>query len=177
MKYATAIALAAFAGAFYVKGHDVVDSVTVELPAFEKYDDLFKKYGNQFDVPWRWLKAIAMNESSLGLNPLVAAGQVSSDGLSYGLMQLTLTTAADMMSGVTSDDLNNPETSVMLAARYVRHLMNLFHDDKRKTIMSYNQGPGNTQKGKEYAADYYDRFDRNIQRILEKQPGDELETS
>jgi len=61
---------------------------------FTKYDNLFHTYSSMYSVPWRWLKAIAMNESNLGRAPSVAAGilnpsdvtqSVSSDGKSYGL--------------------------------------------------------------------------------------------
>jgi soluble lytic murein transglycosylase-like protein len=90
-------------------------------------------------------------------------------------MQLTVTTANDLRAGTTPEDLNNPEISVQLAGKYISQLMDLFDDDKRKTIMSYNQGQGNTLKGKEYAAEYFNRFERNLARILDKQPGDERE--
>ncbi len=40
-----------------------------------RFDALFKKYAAQFRIPqWQWLKAIAINESSLGLARSVAYG-------------------------------------------------------------------------------------------------------
>lgn len=139
------------------------------------YDRLFQQYGRRYLFPWRWLKAIAMNESDLGKNPLVAAGLVSSDGLSYGLMQVTLTTARDMDPAVTPAKLNNEEYSIKLGANYLRQMYLRYGGDRRKTIMAYNQGPGNTDKGKEYAAEYYERFVRNLTKVLEVQPGDQYE--
>ena len=69
---------------------------------FTKWDDLLKKYSVQYKVPWRWLKVIILNESSNGndrsvlrglANPNDIEGSKSSDGKSWGLMQITLATA------------------------------------------------------------------------------------
>ncbi len=153
------------------KGKDLV-----VLSQFEKYDPIFKKYSARYSVPWRWLKAIALNESSLGTNPRVLAGLVSSDGLSWGLMQVTLTTAKDLYKReVSAEELKNDEISVDLAAKYLQRLMRYFPGDTRKIIMSYNQGEGNTMKGKEYALPYWEKFQKHLKMIMEKQPGQELE--
>lgn len=179
-----ALALAAFAAS---RNQTVIDAVITELPAFEKFDPLFKQYGLEEGVPWRWLKAFAMNESSLGTHPSVSLGMddpsnpqsVSDDGLSYGLMQLTLPTANDYES-VSFADLNNPETSVRIAARFISHLMAKFSSQKQWVVKAYNEGEGNAAKeragqiaGK--AQEYWDRWQRNLSRVLEKQPGDEME--
>lgn len=133
--------------------------------SWTKYDDLFKKYGRNSGISWEWLKAIALNESNLGRDSLVAAGKVSSDGLSWGLMQLKQSTANDFKKGVTIADLNNAEISIEIAAKYLAMLYKLFSGDQKKIIMSYNQGQGNTLKGKTYAQGYYDKWLRNLSLV------------
>ena len=132
---------------------------------WNKYDSLFKRYGDLNSVPWIWLKAIALNESNLGRDPLVANKKWSSDGKSRGLMQLTIPTASDYQKGVTPDQLDDPETSVRIAAQYIGYLYKRYAGDPMKTIMSYNQGQGNTDKGKQYALDYFQRWQKNLDQV------------
>lgn len=149
----------------------------------DQFDKLFKDYGMKESVPWQWLKAIAMNESSLGRHPSVARGLVnpkdvegskSEDGKSWGLMQVTLTTARSMDFTATPEKLNNPEYSIGLAAKYLGQLSKMFPMiDVRYVeyvIKSYNQGPGNTRKeiakqSPGYAQEYWERFQRNLKRV------------
>lgn len=147
-----------------------------------KYDATFKKWATVYDVPWTWLKAIALNESSLGeaasvkrglANPNDIQGSKSTDGKSWGLMQVTLTTGKWLDPACTEAKLNNPDYSIMLAAKYLNHLSTQFSKlDLRYvewTIKSYNQGPGNTRKeistGKGYAGEYWERFQRNLKKV------------
>jgi len=143
------------------------DSVEVDMnspgaqkfgDAWFKYDMYFKKAAADYDVPFNWLKGIAIIESSLATDPLTSAGAVSSDGKSWGIMQVTLTTAQDLDGDASVDKLNNPAYSIDLAGKYLSQLSDMFNGDERKVIMSYNQGPGNTQKGKTFAAGYYTKF-------------------
>lgn len=134
-----------------------------------KYDFEFKRIADMYSIPWYWLKGIALNESLLGADPRVASGQVSSDGKSYGLMQVTMTTAADIKKRpVTPDELKNDAFSIDLAARYLKTLMKMFGGDEKQVIMSYNQGPGNTLKGKSYAGEYYERYKRWVVTMKSK---------
>lgn len=149
---------------------------------WNKFDDLFKKYSVRYSVPFNWLKAICMNESALGLAPSVAIGikapydieaSKSSDGKSWGIMQMTLPTAKDFDAGATPEKLNNPEYSVDLAARFLKYLMSQFSQiDPRYAeyvLKSYNQGAGNTRKeiktGKGYADEYWTRIKRHLTKI------------
>lgn len=147
------------------------------------FDALFQKYGSAYGVPWLWLKAFAMNESSLGRAPSVARGlveptdiegSVSMDGKSWGLMQVTLSTAGDFDSNVTPELLNDPEYSVSIAAQYIAHLIGVFPivmpGHVEWVVKAYNQGQGNTQKeingqGGGYADAYWDRWQRNYAQI------------
>jgi len=147
-----------------------------------RFDSLFQKYGQIYSVPWTWLKAIALNESSLGAEKSVARGIASPndiegsksyDGLSWGLMQVTIKTARGLDPKATEAKLNDPDYSVQLAARYLSQLSTQFSRlDLRYmewVIKSYNQGPGNTRKeiasGKGYADEYWARFKRNLEKV------------
>ena len=159
----------ALGGIILMSGRRVF-AVEIGSDDFTKFDSLFKQYGSENGVNWKWLKAICMNESSLGMNSRVKAGDVSTDGKSWGIMQLTLPTAGDYHPGVTIEDLNNPDFSVRVAAQFLGDLNSQFSGDMRKVVMSYNQGAGNTRAGREYASGYYDRFVRNLSQVEEKQP-------
>ena len=162
---------------------EVVASVVTGYPtgaAFTKFDGLFQTYGSQYGVDWKWLKAICMNETMLGTVASVAAGlrdpndeaSVSDDGKSWGLMQFTLPTAQDY-EDVTWQDLNDPEISIRLGAKFVHDLIGQFpapYDTERCVIMSYNQGATATKNGKTYAAEYYARWQRNLAHINKVQP-------
>jgi len=126
----------------------------IKVVAPDKFDDLFKKYGSMYGVDWKMLKRISWIESNTGLNSRVARGLVnpkdiegskSYDGLSWGLMQMTLTTAKDYDKLATSEKLNNPAYAIDLSARHVKMLKTLFSNE-RDVIMSYNQGQGNQKK-------------------------------
>ncbi len=162
------------------------DATESSNPDFFTYDSLFKKYASQNGVDWKWLKAIAMNESSLGqaasvkrgiASPDDIEGSKSSDGKSWGLMQMTLPTARDYDSMATASKLNNPEYSIRLAAKFLRFLTGKFAivDSRFEewVIKSYNQGAGNTEKERQgaisgYAQSYWERYTRNRKIIEDK---------
>ena len=154
-----------------------------------RFDALFKTYAAREQVDWQDLKAIALNESDLGREKSVArgiaspadvAGSKSSDGKSWGLMQVTLTTARGLDPGASEAKLNSPEYSIMLAAKYIGQLQRQFSMVelrwKEWVIKSYNQGPGNTAKEKSglipkgYADEYWNRFQRNLERVKRGTP-------
>ena len=156
-------------------------------PEFYQFDNLFINAAKKYGVNWRWLKAIAMNESSLGqapsvkkglLNPSDVQSSKSSDGLSWGIMQVTLKTAKSMDPKATEVKLNDPIYSVDLAAKYISQLKAYYSQTDPRFIewivKSYNQGPGNTRKeiqgNKGYADEYWARFQRNLTKINEVQP-------
>jgi soluble lytic murein transglycosylase-like protein len=173
------VAIGAALVLLYNNGGSLMNAAVSNTDSFYQYDAAFKRESARTGVPWRWLKAIAMNESSLGANPLVAAGLVSTDGLSYGLMQVTVKTASWLKgSAVTSDDLNDPDFSIAVAADYLAYLSRRFPGNREYIVRGYNGGPGflGTKRGISETPIYYDRFQRNLATVLEKQPGNELET-
>lgn len=164
-------------------GPKAVELVDEALPAWRKFDHLFLETASRYSVNWTWLKAIALNESDLGREKSVAKGlefpqdiegSKSSDGKSWGLMQVTLSTAKTMDPGATPVKLNNAAYSIDLAARYVQTLSKMFPKSDPRflewVVKSYNQGPGNTNKEKSgvgggFANEYWERFKRNLKRV------------
>ena len=82
----------------------IQETIEEKLDSWTEYDSLFKKYGAEYNIDWRWLKAICLNESNLGKaksvmigleNPRDIENSKSSDGKSWGLMQVTVPTAKD----------------------------------------------------------------------------------
>lgn len=125
----------------------------------DKYDALFIKYANRYGLDWKMLKAIAIKESTLGENPLVKNNLLSTDGLTYGLMQIKYTTAKFYIKDLTLDQLRyNPERQIEAAAAYLGDLKKKFNGDVKKMVISYNQGETNTKNGKDYTGTYYPKY-------------------
>lgn len=158
----------------------VEDAVIASSDEFTLYDPLFRKYGG---AGWARLKAICMNESSLGRHPKVARGienpsdiegSKSEDGKSWGLMQMTIPTARDYDSTATEVKLNDPEYSIRLASKFVASLERQFPGNEEFIVKSYNQGAGNSRKEMRgaiqgYAQEYWERYQRNRRVIFDKQ--------
>lgn len=153
-----------------------------EGEAWTKYDALFQSYGTRYGVPWRWLKALALNESTLGTHPKVALGlkeptnkaSISEDGLSWGLMQLRTTTASQFEPNTTYIQLNNAENSIRLAAKFFAWIMKQFDSKDPKftqnVVMSYNQGVAGTKKGYTGALPYWTKFQNSLAIVNERHP-------
>lgn len=118
-----------------------------------KYDDLFKKYANISGLDWKMVKSICYIESNLGRAASVAHGLIapndvegskSSDGKSWGLMQMTLPTARDYDPAATAQKLNNAEYSVRLACQHIKRLFNYYGGETEWIVKAYNQGQGRT---------------------------------
>lgn len=158
-----------------------VVAVNMNIPS--TYDTHFKKYGSKHGVNWLLLKRIAMIESKIGThstvarglkNPSYFEGSKSTDGKSWGIMQVTLTTAKWLDGSATVEKLNNADYSIDLGAKYLAYLQGLFpKSDSRYwewVVKSYNQGPGNTAKeragtSKGFAHDYWAKYQKYSQQI------------
>jgi membrane-bound lytic murein transglycosylase MltF len=163
-------------------GEGTVEDSTPRPPFLELYQRASRIYG----VPWRWLMAFGYTESDNGEatsvaygleNPGDREGSKSSDGLSWGVMQMTERTANDLRPGTTFQELNNPETSILLGAQYVRQLMDRFPGNREYTVRSYNGGPGfmNTARGQSDTPKYYARWLKKLDLVMSLYPGNELE--
>lgn len=141
----------------------VYSAAAGDLPlGHDRFDHLFKKYASRESINWLWLKAIAWNESTIGNNARVLTGQVSSDGKSWGIMQLTLPTARQFAPNITIEKLNDPDTSIDIASRLLAWLLVEFKGDLSKAVKAYNQGIGNTKNGKNYADSYFAKFQTHL---------------
>lgn len=155
---------------------------------FTVFDPLFAKWAKGYGLDHKMLKAICMNESGLGVvsggieksvarglaNPKDIEGSKSSDGKSWGIMQVTIPTAQDYDSGATPEKLNNPEYSIKIAAQYIAWLTLQFPSSEPRytewIVKSYNQGRGNTAKERRgeiagYAGDYWLRYQRHYAKL------------
>ncbi len=155
----------------------------IEVTEWTKFDEAFQRIGASYGVDWKWLKAFALNESDLGRDSRVASGQTSSDGLSWGLMQVTLKTAQGFDSNASIALLANltpADYSINLASQLIVQNMNAFDSsDPRFTeyvIKSYNAGAGTVKKEINgtytgpYEADhqaYWERWQRNLQKVMD----------
>lgn len=185
MNYAL-LALFILAGLVMGNKEAIQNAALTNSDWFTRWDSLIHEKARKYQVPWRWVKAVMWNESTLGLNRRVASGlstptdaesSKSADGKSWGLMQVTLITANEMRPGTSVSDLNNPEISVDLGARYLAKQFRTFKGDREKTIRAYNGGPGfeKTVAGQRDTPIYYAKFEKHLAEILSKQPGDERE--
>jgi soluble lytic murein transglycosylase-like protein len=146
------------AGYFLLNGSKSEASpvATSNKKSIPTYDSLFKKEAAKWGFDWKILKAISMQESSLGRNSRVArglavptdiAGSTSTDGKSWGLMQLRVSTARDFDPSATEVKLNNAEYSVKIAAQYIAWTYTQFRDQPylEFIVKSYNQGVTGTK--------------------------------
>lgn len=171
------------------QGHEAYATIKEDNSVDENwtiFDSLFKKFGQAYGVNPNYLKAICMNESSLGTDESVVIGiktpldienSKSSDGKSWGIMQVTVTTGSDYDENCSPELLNNPSYSVDLAAQIFRDNMKRFSSSEPRylelVVKSYNEGAGNAKKelagtGGGYADEYWNRWQRNYQKIVTK---------
>lgn len=105
------------------------------------YDQFFKLYGEQFDIDWRLLAAVAYQESKF--NPLA-----ESPFGARGLMQLMPNTANRF--GVSFENIHDPQANIMAATRFLRHLFDYWTEKLGEesteiyafVLASYNAGLG-----------------------------------
>lgn len=159
------------------KAPDALQEVRPMLSDWNRLDQRFKYHASLQGLPvdgWKWLKAIALNESDLGRDSRVKAGNVSRDGLSWGLMQLVLATARDY-EPVAVSDLNNEEINLRIAAKHFSRLYRKFKVLEH-AVKAYNQGEGNMAKeiasrkngnvsGYAQAADYWAKFSSHLKQV------------
>jgi membrane-bound lytic murein transglycosylase MltF len=160
-----------------------IGAATVVTTIPNTYDKLFQYYAAKYGLNWLMLKRIAMIESKIGThssvlegikNPSNVEGSKSYDGKSWGIMQVTLTTAKWLDASATVEKLNNPEYSISLAAKYLDFLQKYFPTTDPRyaewVVKSYNQGQGNTAKERAgsstgFAHDYWAKYKKYSETI------------
>lgn len=129
-------------------GNEISDPENVK-PQFKKYDHLFKKYANQYGLNWLMLRRISWIESRVGTDARTSKGEVSFDGLSWGLMQIAPHVGSPkeikLKGSPTISELNDPDFSIHLAAKLIRYLSDEFKSE-RDIVKAYNQGERNQKR-------------------------------
>lgn len=148
------------AGLFYVIFLGVKKFVGSNEKLTRQYDSLFIKYAKDYKLNPLMLKAIALNESTLGKNK-----GYEPKGGTTGLMQIKLSTAQDFFKNLTAMELDKDEVQIKTASAFLASLSKQFSGDEKKIVMSYNQGAGATRAGKTYAEEYWQKYLKHKQLI------------
>lgn len=106
-----------------------------------RYDSLFRWYGELFGVDWERLKAQAIVESNLDPMARSQAGAV-------GLMQFMPATFEEYAAKMRLRSANpyNPEHSIHCAAAYMHDLLRRYNGNWETALAAYNFGMGNVDK-------------------------------
>jgi len=102
-----------------------------------RYDALFRRAANHYNLPFAFIKAVAKVESNFDPKAVSHAN-------ARGLMQLIDSTAASLKVA----DPFDPEQNVFGGARYLRMLANMFDGDLILTAAAYNAGPHRVKRAK-----------------------------
>ena len=142
----------------HLETHDLVDTLTFERRVdnrLERFRELFERAGEQYDLDWRFIAAVAYQESHW--NP----DAVSPTGV-RGLMMLTRNTAQDL--GIP--DRTDPADSVDGGTRYLLQMRERLSesipepDRTWMTLAAYNVGLGHVNDARALAAANGDDPDR-----------------
>jgi membrane-bound lytic murein transglycosylase MltF len=122
------------------------------LRRFSATEDLFKKYGEQYQVEWTMLAALAYQESRLDQSLRSPVGAI-------GVMQILPSTAAD--PNVDIADIEVLEHNIHAGTRYLGFLRDRYFsgeelDDLNQLLLSlaaYNAGPGRVAQLRREAAE------------------------
>jgi len=111
---------------------------------------LFKKYAAQYGFDWRFIMAVAYQESGLDNNKKNPSGAV-------GIMQVRPETAKDKHVGI--DNVHLLENNIHAAVKYLAFLRDRYYrapeirprDRVRLTVASYNAGPAKIRRARSLA--------------------------
>jgi membrane-bound lytic murein transglycosylase MltF len=111
-----------------------------ELERFRSLVGLFEKYGEQYDLDWLFLVALAYQESGLDNSKRSPRGAV-------GMMQILPSTAAD--PNVNIPDVHLLERNVEAGAKYLRFILDRYFPSTKMdnfnrhlfALAAYNAGP------------------------------------
>lgn len=149
-----------------------------------KWDSIMQLHCSDASVPWLWMKAIMIDESSLGLNPRVSHGILhpedieaskSEDGKSWGLLQLEPASAKDFDIIANSQKLNDPDYSIWIGSKLLRRLYRAMGGVEEFVIKGWNEGQGAAvleQSGRisGHAQQYWERYLVNKAMVLASTP-------
>ena len=146
-----------------------------EMKKFTEMASLFRKYGDQYDLPYLLVVAQAYQESRLDQSVTSPAGAV-------GVMQIKPSTAAGQPIGITN--VEKLPNNINAGTKYLRFLLNEYFKDEPMdrvnqalfAIASYNAGPNKIQKLRQEAkAQGLDpnRWFNNVELVVAKRIGRE----
>ncbi|WP_028485117.1 membrane-bound lytic murein transglycosylase MltF [Thioalkalivibrio sp. ALE17] len=142
----------------HLETHDLVDALTFARRVEDRLDrfrDLFESAGEQYGLDWRFIAAVAYQESHWNANAVSPTGV-------RGLMMLTQNTAA----GLGIDDRTDPASSVDGGTRYLLDLRERLPeripepDRTWMTLAAYNVGLGHLHDARRLADAHGDDPDR-----------------
>lgn len=133
----------------HLETHDLVDALTFARRVEDRLDrfrDLFERIGEEYGLDWRFIAAVAYQESHWDPDAISPTGV-------RGLMMLTLNTAA----GLGIDDRTDPASSVDGGTRYLLDLRERLPeripepDRTWMTLAAYNVGLGHLHDARRLA--------------------------
>jgi membrane-bound lytic murein transglycosylase MltF len=135
----------------YLKSAKYVKDATsqTELAKFEKTVDLFRKYGDQYDMDFLLMVAQGYQESRLDHNARSKAGAI-------GIMQVMPATGKEMKVG----DIRQVEPNIQAGVKYIRFMVDQYYknepmDQLNKGLFAfaaYNAGPNRIDQFRKLAA-------------------------
>jgi soluble lytic murein transglycosylase-like protein len=139
--------------AFSLGGYETVKSIS-SIQYIDIIRSVKKRRGWEY-IPDSLTLATIETESSF--RPDAIREEPGINDASYGLMQTLFKTAQWMGYKGQPEGLFDPETSIEWGTAYHAYLFNRFEGDLDAVIHSYNEGPGNYEKGKRVPT-YYGRI-------------------
>jgi membrane-bound lytic murein transglycosylase MltF len=135
----------------YLKNTKLVMNATSkeDLARFEATIELFRKYGDKYDMDYLLMMAQGYQESRLNQNARNPSGAI-------GVMQVLPSTGKDM----GFSDITKIEPNIHAGVKYIRFMMNQFYANEPMdrlnkglfTFASYNAGPGRVAQLRRLAA-------------------------
>ena len=121
-----------------------------ELPKFERTVELFRKYGDRYDIDYLILMAQGYQESQLDQSARSPAGAI-------GIMQVMPATGKEMKVG----DIHQIEPNIHAGVKFLRAMMNEYYAKEPMTQLNrglftfaaYNAGPGRVRGLRRVAAE------------------------
>jgi membrane-bound lytic murein transglycosylase MltF len=149
---------------------------TAEMQRFEKVVDLFRKYGDQYNLDYLLMLAQGFQESGLDPNAKSHVGAI-------GVMQVMPATGKELKVG----DIKQTENNVHAGVKYIRFMIDQYFKDEPMdrlnrglfAFAAYNCGPGRVrQLRKEAQARGLDPnvWFNNVERIASERIGRETVT-
>ena len=108
------------------------------------YDSMIQAASDQYNVPFDWVKAIMLTESSG--NPAAWKNEPQINDASRGLMQLLYRTAQGLGYTGTPAGLYDPQTSINLGTMLLAENIKRFGADFQACYSAYNSGSPTSYK-------------------------------